>query len=198
MKKLILAFFISIGLYLPATAQNAKPEFLKEPASWEFERFPLPPAFSQDFGYKGVEELRFAPGMFKKDSADYFSYAFVAQLDSVSRFTKAAVKNYLFKYFSGLCTSTAKARQLTIDSSRIAVSVNKKKNNHSGYRIYNSTLRVFGVFADGAPVLLNAEVKLLPDKAGNKLYMLFITSPREKSHAIWKELYIIQNSFIIP
>ncbi len=63
-------------------AQNAKPEFLKGPTTWEFERFALPPGFSQSFPYKGVEELRFSPDMFTKDSVSYFSYAFVARLDN--------------------------------------------------------------------------------------------------------------------
>ena len=37
-----------------------------QPANWEFERFSLPPGFAPGITYKGAEELRFAPGMFKK------------------------------------------------------------------------------------------------------------------------------------
>ncbi len=82
MKNIAAAFAFLMTVAGGLRAQNAKPEFLKGPTTWEFERFALPPGFSQNFPYKGVEELRFSPGMFKKDSVSYFSYAFVARLDN--------------------------------------------------------------------------------------------------------------------
>jgi hypothetical protein len=57
---------------------------------------------------------------------------------------------------------------------------------------------VFGVFADGAPVTLNAEIKVLNDLKSKKTYLLFITSPKERTESIWQQLYAIQNAFAIP
>src|SRR5688572_15055566 len=111
--EIILAFLFLLSLAVKG--QDTKTEFLKEPSAWEFERFSLPPTFAPNFPYKGVEELRFSPGMFKKEAPDYFSYAFVAQLDSTSSITQHEVKNYLLSYFKGLCASTAKQRNLLID-----------------------------------------------------------------------------------
>jgi hypothetical protein len=59
-------------------------------------------------------------------------------------------------------------------------------------------LNVFGVFADGNPVTLNAEVKVLNDLKAKKTYLVFIASPKEKSNEIWQQLYAIQNRFAIP
>ena len=191
---LVYAFFFS----LTANAQQANPEFLKAPVAWEFERFALPPAFSPGFPYKGVEELRFAPGMFMKDSSDYFSYAFVAQLNNTTHITQADVENYLLTYFKGLCSSTAKQRNLSIDTAQITVSVQKQNNAAGNGLIYNSVLHVFGVFADGAPVTLNAEIKVLSDTNAQKTYLLFIASPRNKTENIWKQLYKIQHDFTLP
>lgn len=198
MKKIAVLVIIGFCLLLTVQAQETKPEFLKEPASWEFERFPLPPGFAPDFGYKGVEELRFSPGMFKKDSADYFTYAFVAQLDSVTAISQAALQDYLYRYFKGLCSSTAMNRKVVIDTSKISADVKTRKGKAKGGIIYDCSLNIFGVFADGAPVHLNAEVKVLTDMKARKTYLIFIASPVEKTNVIWKELYAIQRRFFIP
>ena len=196
MKNIITALFLLVAS-LTVKAQNTKAEFLKEPSTWEFERFALPPSFSSDFPYKGVEELRFSPGMFNKDSSGYFSYAFVAQLDNTSSMTQSEVKNYLLTYFKGLCASTAKQRNLSIDTSQVNVSIEKENKTSSNTAIYNAALNVFGVFADGAPVRLNAEVKTVNDLKARKTYLVFIASPKEKTNSIWQQLYTIQNAFSI-
>lgn len=195
MRKIIAALLFIASISITAKSQDAKAEFLKEPSTWSFERFPLPPVFAPGFPYKGVEELRFSPGMFNKNSSDYFSYAFVAQLDNTTAMMQSDIKNYLLTYFKGLCGSTAKERNLSIDTSQITVSVEKKNNVPPGATIYNAQLNVFGVFADGAPVTLNAEIKVLNNINTKNSYLVFIASPHKKTDDIWKQLYKIQSGF---
>ena len=197
MKKLILFVCIEIGLSSLLNAQNQAPQLLKQPANWEFERFSLPPDFAPNIPYKGAEELRFSRGMFVKDSANYFTYAFVAELDNTNSVSQDDIKNYLLNYFRGLCGSTAKKRNLSIDTSKITVSIEKK--NVTGKDVfYNATLNIFGVFADGAPVKLNMEIKVMYNKQVSKIYLVFIASPLNKTDTIWIELHSIQNNFIMP
>jgi hypothetical protein len=197
MKNILAIVVFIVSLSLAAQGQQATPQLLKEPADWSFERFALPPSFAPGFPYKGVEELRFSPGVFNKDSTDYFTYAFVAQLDSTTTISLDNIRNYLLNYFKGLCSSTANDRKLVIDTSKITVFVEKKKGTHNN-EIYNALLNVFGVFADAAPVKLNMEVKVLVNTAAKKTYLIFIASPHEKTDDVWKELYKIQKDFAIP
>jgi len=194
---LLILFFIAF-MSLSAQSQQATAQLLKEPATWSFERFALPPSFAPNFSYKGVEELRFSPGMFQKEATDYFTYAFVAQLDNVKTITRDNIQNYLLEYFRGLCSSTAHDRKLTVDTSKITVNTEPQKGITGNEIIYNAFLNVFGVFADGAPVKLNMEVKVLKDVASVKTYLVFIASPQEKTSEVWKDLYKIQNDFKIP
>ncbi len=194
----IYAFFFAIVSVSMTHAQEQKPELLKQPANWEFERFNLPPGFAPGITYKGAEELRFAPGMFQKDSANYFTYIFVAELDSVSAISKAEIQDYLEKYYKGLCYGVAKDRKLVVDTTQITIAVEKQQNTTGKETIYNTSANIFGVFADGAPVKLNLEVKVLMNKARKRTYLLFIASPREKTNAIWKTLYRIQKEFTVP
>ena len=202
LKNIVAAICCLMTIALGVKGQNAKPEYLKGPTTWEFERFALPPGFSQNFPYKGVEELRFSPGMFNKDSVNYFSYAFIARLDNTPVFTQAQVKNYLLVYFKGLCASTAKQRNLTIDTSQITVSTEPGVRTTGASMVsapltYNAVLHVFGVFADGAPVRLNAEIKVISDSKTQTTFLVYIASPQPKSHPIWQELYQIQKDFTV-
>ena len=198
MKNLLAFLILIVSLTIVANSQEAKPQLLKEPANWAFERFALPPEFAPTIPYKGVEELRFSPGMFNKDTATYFTYAFVAQLDNVATISQNDIRDYLLKYFKGLCGATAKDRKLVIDTTQITAAIEKKKDTPANEIVYNASLNVFGVFADGAPVKLNMEVKVLVNAAAKKTYLIFIGSPKEKSDTIWKKLYEIQKGFTIP
>lgn len=189
-----LIIFLSIA----AQSQEHKAELLIEPANWAFERFELPPAFAPGIPYKGVEELRFSPGMFNKETATYFTYAFIAQLDNVTSISQNDIKDYLLKYFKGLCSSTAKDRKLVIDTSLITVAIEKKKDIPASENIHNALVSMFGVFADGAAIKLNIEVKVLMNAVAKKTYLIVIASPREKTDTVWKSLYEIQKRFIMP
>ncbi len=48
---------------------------------WKGERIELPPGFARDLKLKGYEEIRFAPGMFKGDADDFFSYVLAFSLE---------------------------------------------------------------------------------------------------------------------
>jgi hypothetical protein len=190
---LMLSIFISVAMQ----AQDTRPVLLKEPVAWSFERFALPPAFAPNIPYNGAEELRFSPGMFDKNSPDYFTYAFAAQLNNRSSISKAEIRAYLLDYFKGLCSSTAKERKLVVDTSRITVSIEQKKDLANEI-VYNAVLHVYGVFADGADVQLNMEVKVLADPGNNKVYLIFIASPHAKTDETWTRLYSIQKNFALP
>ena len=196
--KNLLASLICSSLAMAAPSQEPTPELLKGPASWAFERFDLPPSFAPTIPYNGVEELRFAPGMFNKDTATYFAYAFIAQLDNVIAISQNDISDYLVKYYRGLCSSVAKDRKLVADTTRVTATIAKNKGLPANETIYNASVHVFGVFADGAPVKLNMEVKVLVNTVARKTYLIFITSPREKTDPVWKKLYEIQRAFTIP
>jgi len=197
--KNVLIFIIFSSL-MPVTlhAQKQEAQLLKEPAGWTFERFNLPPVFAPNFSFTGAEELRFSPGMFDKKSNLYFTYAFAAQLNNRTSISKEEIKNYLFDYFKGLCSQTAKDRKLTVDTSKINVLIEKKNTVPHKDEIYNALLHVFGVFADGAPVQLNMEIKVLTNKTTGQVYLVFIASPLSKTDAVWEQLHTIQQNFSIP
>lgn len=198
MKNLLTTLIFIFSISASTRSQAHTPQLLFEPGTWEFERFDLPPSFAPGISYKGVEELRFAPGMFKKDTATYFTYVFVAELAGVMTITQNDIHDYLLKYYRGLCSVTARDRKLTIDTSQITATVERRKGTPVKESIYDASLNIFGVFTDGAPLKLSMEVKLLDAGSAKKTYLFFIASAREKTDPIWKTLYEIREKFTIP
>lgn len=198
MKKILFFAAILLSITNVVIAQHAKPELLKHPDNWEFERFSLPASFAPDITYRGFEELRFAPGMFKKDSLDYFTYVFIASIDSIKEISQKDIQVYLSRYYKGLCGSVAKDNKLTIDTSKVTATIVKNRKPSNEEVIYDYLLDMFGVFADGALVKLNMEVKVVKDIAHRRIYLLFITSPQPKSSVVWEKLYQIQRDFKVP
>jgi len=126
MKKLGLLFLFTVGFWLLIDAQT-KPAILTEPAGWQLEQFALPPVFASTLKYKRIEELRFSPDMFKKGATGYFTYVFVARLDSTQTLSQSGIKDYLLVYFKGLCSKTAADRKLSpIYTAAIHVTIGRK------------------------------------------------------------------------
>src|SRR6516225_1737845 len=105
------------------TAQQASPYSLPAPDGWGKERMEFPLGFAKDIDHKGVEELRFAPGMFKPEAPDYFSYAFMMWLEGSIPLDPLSLEKDLLKYYKGLCASVAASRKLDLDLSKISVKV---------------------------------------------------------------------------
>ena len=70
----------SVGAAVPPQLQ--KFEIAKPTPEWFGERLTLPPkGFAPDLGLTGVEEILFAPGMFKATEKDFFTYVFLFALE---------------------------------------------------------------------------------------------------------------------
>jgi hypothetical protein len=197
MKNLLVSLIIG-AVTVIAHSQEHKPTLLREPANWEFERFELPPSFAPTIPYKGVEELRFPPGFYKKDTATYFTYVFVAQLDDVTSISREDIGNYLLKYYKGLCGVVARDRKLVIDTTQITAAIKEKKGEPASEKIYDAAVNLFGVFTDGAALKLNLELRVMINAVARKTYLIILASPREKNDAVWKKLSEIQQKFTIP
>src|SRR5262249_19300809 len=129
---------------------------------WKAETIPFPLEFAKDLPFKGVEELRFAPGMFKPEADGYWSYAFVWWLDGHPPLDANELQDDLSRYFAGLCTEVGKEKGLAIDPKRFATSlkaegVAKSKLDHAVHA-YMGTVKTYDAFTTGKPIVLNVEV----------------------------------------
>ena len=114
---LLLLLASSAGL-CSADESKKSTEKLVFKTEWRGERIALPPDFAPKMKLKGVEEIRFAPGMFKPEAEDFFSYVFVFAIDGEKKLTEEEIKKETLVYYQGLATSVMKGKGKEVDTSK--------------------------------------------------------------------------------
>jgi hypothetical protein len=196
---LIRLFVLAV---LCASAQEPEPYSFAAPEGWRKERMEFPLGFARDLEYKGHEDLRFAPGMFKPEQADYFSYAFVMWIDGKMSFEPGSLEKDLLKYYKGLCASVARSRKLDLDLSKIAVQVTKqdKKGKLGGEdaELLQARIDWYDPFVTGKPMTLHLELWGRSADARKRSCLFALASPKDKSAPLWDALRKIQADFSCP
>jgi hypothetical protein len=154
------------------------------PPDWQGERIEFPLDFAPDIALEGVEELRFAPGMFQPGSETHWTYIFGldvrapegGELDVDAAF----VEDFLLRYYRGLCGAVAGSKGLAIDLEAIAAEVT------GGGASFQATIELFDAFADGAPLDLAFELLVHPKAEG--VEMLGLAAPDGASEEVRAEL----------
>jgi hypothetical protein len=185
-----------------AAQESETPYTFTAPEGWRQERIPFPLGFAKDLEYKGHEDLRFAPGMFKAEAADYFSYAFVLWIDGKMSFEPRSLEKDLLKYYKGLCGSVAKGKKLDLDLSKIAVQVTKQDRKVSlggeEAELLHARIDWYDPFVTGKPLTLHLEIWARSADAGKRSCLFALASPQEKSAPVWDTLRKIQSGFTCP
>jgi hypothetical protein len=98
-----------VGSPDPKPEAPAKVEPWPTPAGWKSETIPFPLEFAPSLAHKGVEELRFAPGMFDPAAPGYWSYAFIWRVENEAKLDAKQLGDELTAYFRGLIAAVDKA-----------------------------------------------------------------------------------------
>jgi hypothetical protein len=191
----LLVLSLSAGL---AGAQpggpGGPPAILKEPADWRFEKMPTPPGFAPDIKLRGFEEARFSPGMFDTSSPDYFTYVLVIAADGAPQLDKAGLKDFLEKYYRGLCGGLGERKGIAVDSARMVAEVTPAGSGPDAAHRYTGKVTIFDTFNDGRKVMLNVEAHVIPRPGAKKTYLSLLISPQGREAAVWKKLHEIERS----
>ncbi|HUR54586.1 MAG TPA: hypothetical protein VMZ71_10665, partial [Gemmataceae bacterium] len=104
------------GVFLLSALAPAQPEKLPfklpQPKGWAGEVIDLPPkGFAPEMTWKGKEEIRFAPGMFKADAQDFFSYALLFWLPADQKTDAKTLEEELLTYYRGLAKTVLASKK---------------------------------------------------------------------------------------
>ena len=201
MRKLIPLLLLIYSL--PVFAQDAAtfdghnwkaPYQLASPEGWGIERFLLPAGFAPDIKYKGVEDIRFAPGWAKKTSEDYWSYLFLWYLDGDIKLTASDIGQYLRDYYTGLVnvngSAIPKEKIIPVEASIHAIESLAKDQHH-----FQGTVTMTD-YMQQKKIILNATIHVLACKHSGKTYVIHELSPQSFQHEIWKRMDLIREQFV--
>jgi hypothetical protein len=186
------------ALILTASAngesEKQPPYQLPLPSGWRKETFKLPPTFAPTMKWKGSEELRFAPGMFKANAPDFFCYAFLLWLTDDAQIDAKTLERELLAYYRGLSASVSKPKKREVDTTTFSLTImpasQQPQSRPGGEAVagYSGELKWTEPFATGKHQTLHLEIQTWPS-AKHKHHCVFIcASPQAPTAAVWKTL----------
>jgi len=189
-----IAMFAVIGMTAFAQEKEQDDLPLKAPQGWFGEIITLPPGFAKDMKLRGVEKIRFAPGMFKPDAADFFSYVFVFRVDAEQELSAKVIHQEIMTYYKGLATSVGGK---DIDTSKFVFDLKaEKKKQPAGISAYAGQLKWIEPFKTKKPQILGLELHAWAGKAKKYRYLFCSASPAKPDATIWKQMRKIRDAFI--
>ena len=177
MIKNLLLLFIFISLLSCSQNSNTKgkktistPSYtLPFPQGWETEIFSLPATFAPAITYKGVEDIRFAPGWSKVGSNEYWTYCFLWCLEDSIHIDAKIIESNLEGYYTGLIASNIQQNKITPNIIiETETSFEKVKTDSGDAETFKGTIRMLD-YMKQEPVTLNCIVRL--KKCPNKLIL---------------------------
>jgi len=203
MKNLIIAVLCFASL--TTLAQTPKVEFdgknwiapytLNFPKGWDIERFLIPIEFAPQIPYKGVEDIRFAPGWGNAKSDEYWSYAFLWYLDGSPETTAEIVANNLKVYYTGLVGRNIEPRKIPADKLvPVKTAIKKVEPDKGDLKTFRGTVYMLD-YMEQKPIILNCIVHLKSCPGKNKAFIFNEISPKPYSDTIWQSLNQLWTEF---
>jgi len=203
MKNYLITLF---GLISLATfGQSHKVEFdghkwdapytLEFPKGWDVERFLIPIEFAPSIPYKGVEDIRFAPGWGNAKSDEYWTYAFLWYLDDKPEMTAKIVEDNLKAYYTGLIGRNITPRKIPADKIfPVKTEIKATKTTPGDISTFSGTIYMLD-YMEQKPITLNCTVHVKTCSEKNKTFIFNEISPKPYSDSIWTSLNQLWTNF---
>lgn len=181
---------------VPFDAHTWVPPYrLAIPDQWGVERIAFPIEFAPQIPYKGMEDLRFAPGWAKPESNDYWSYTFLWWLEGSPTIDALTLQDNLKAYYSGLVGRNISGRNIPADKVvPTNVVIKKTKAGANGELTYAGTISLLDYMTQ-RPMTLQCSITIKICKDQNRTAVFVALSPKLPNHSIWQDLNKIRTSF---
>ncbi len=195
----LMLIVLSACSQTPASEFNAEkyvPSYtLAVPEGWGVERFGIPIEFAPSIPYKGVEDIRFAPGWSDVKSNEYWTYAFLWFLEGKPETNSQTIEKNLTAYYNGLVGRNIEKRKIPAEKLvPVKASIKKIHTDKQDLQTFSGTIDMLD-YMEQKPMTLNCIVhlKLCGDK--NMTYLFYEISPRPLTDNVWKSLDQLWNTF---
>jgi len=196
---LVLAVFFS-GLVSALRAHEDEVAIpLESPDGWRGETIAIPPNFAPDMKFRGVEKIRFAPGMFNSNSETFFSYVFVFRLDQKENLALEVIEREILVYYRGLAKAVGgediKTEEFTLELKKVEQEKGKKRKP-AAVTATAGILDWVEPFVTQKPQKLRLELHTWKDDVERYSYLFCCASPAAPDKEIWKEMREVRKQFL--
>jgi hypothetical protein len=162
---------------------------LPTPDGWNTERFGIPIDFAPAIPYKGVEDIRFAPGWSDPNANDYWSYAFLWYIEGKPETNSQTIEKNLTAYYNGLVGENIQQQNIPKEKLvDVKVSMQSTTVTEGDLETYSGTIDMLDYMTQ-KPITLNVivHVKQCASEA-DKTFIFYELSPKPLTDDVWKGL----------
>ena len=188
----LLSLVLLFAFTAMAQEQEQTTLYQSAPADWRPETFPFPLAFAPGIDLKGVEELRFAPGLFDPTKEDYYTYTFLWWLEDNPEFTAERLERDLIAYFQGLYMAVSQKKDYDVSTFKADIEAHDAEGKDGLDAYYTGTVTAADGFVTEKEVTMNFRITQWQCKESGRTAVFFAISPQPYEHAIWKTLRSIK------
>jgi len=171
------------------------PYALATPPEWGVERFAIPIEFAPSIPYKGVEDIRFAPGWGDAKSTAYWTYAFLWYLEGKPKIDAQAIEKNLTAYYTGLVGRNIERRKIPKEKLvPVKATIKQTTKTEGDAQTFLGTIEMLD-YMEQKPMTLNCTVhiKLCGDQ--NNTFVFYQISPRPLTDNVWRGLQQLWTTF---
>jgi hypothetical protein len=165
------------------------------PKDWGIERFSFPIDFAPEIPYKGIEDVRFAPGWGDKNSQTYWSYCYLWWLEGSPDIDPGRLGRYMEAYYSGLVKRNIVRRN--IPSGKLVPTIaklEKIKTESGDTETYRGTIDMLD-YMEQKPIKLFMLVHIKNCITKNRTAVFFAVSPKPAADPVWDSMHTILDGF---
>lgn len=171
------------------------PYTLDAPKDWDIERFLIPIGFAPSIPYKGIEDIRFTPGWSKKETNEYWSYAFLWYLDGTPKFDSKTLEKNLITYYTGLFNiNTDKTKIDTTNLLQVTASIEKIVTDKGDLNTFQGTVNM-NDYMTKLPISINLRIHIKSCDGQKKTFVFYEISPQPFTDNVWNSLHQLWVSF---
>lgn len=165
------------------------------PKGWSVEHFSLPPDFAPQMSFKGVEDLRFAPGWGDSTSAEHWSYTYLWWLDGKPKIDANSLQTNLEAYYAGLVGRNITTRKIPANKLvPITVAIKKIKAAQGDVETYSGKIQMLNYMTQ-KKIILNTLIHIRHCEWQKHSPVFVEISPTPLTHPIWQQFYKIAEGF---
>ncbi|MGZ0164487.1 MAG: hypothetical protein ACKVII_11240 [Planctomycetales bacterium] len=181
----ILLAAVALLIQAVATAQDNLKVEIETPKGWRTETLSLPTGFAKDMKLTGFEEVRFAPGMFKADAEDFFTYCFVFCLPNQTPPDQKTLTAELLKYYRGLAVAVTRRSGIDVKPASFTLKITPNKDSKTKSRAVMTWVEPF---ATQKPQTLKLEIESVLDSSIKGCLLKIAVSPKQHDDDVWKPM----------
>ncbi len=186
MIKYACATAMALWAVAPVPAQQLQ---IAAPDDWRTEAIKLPPEFAADMGWRGDAVVRFSPGMFNRDSEQFFSYVFMMRVSGKRALNEDGIRKELLSYYRGLSVDVAKLRGIEVDTDSFTLQLKPQPTDRAREQRFLGKLTWLEPFATGAKQDLYLEIDHWRDEANQQNFLFVCASPSQAvPNKVWSQL----------